>query len=63
LKGEIDCLKDENELNKVELNDIRNQYNDINKELKITKEENEKLKDNFINNLIEDDNNSNFVDE
>jgi hypothetical protein len=63
LKGEIDCLKDENELIKVELNDIRNQYNDINKELKITKEENEKLKDNFINNLIEDDNNSNFVDE
>ena len=63
LKGEIDCLKDENELIKVELNDIRNQYNDINKELKITKEENEKLKDNFINNLIEDDNNSNFEDE
>ena len=57
LKNEIEILKDENEQCKIELNDIRNQYNDLNKELIIAKEENEKLKDNFINNMIEDDNN------
>ena len=56
-KIEIENLKDENEQYKIELNDIRNQFNDLNKELKITKEENEKLKDNFINNMIEEDNN------
>ena len=56
-KIEIENLKDENEQYKIELNDIRNQFNDLNKELKIAKEENEKLKDNFINNMIEEDNN------
>ena len=57
LKKEIDNLKEENEMCKIELNDIRNQYDDLNKELNMAKEENEKLKDNFINNMIEDDNN------
>ena len=57
LKKEINNLKEENEMCKIELNDIRNQYNDLNKELIMAKEENEKLKDNFINNMIEDDNN------
>lgn len=57
LKKGIDNLKEENEMCKIELNDIRNQYDDLNKELNMAKEENEKLKDNFINNMIEDDNN------
>ena len=59
LKNEIELLKDENEQCKIELDDIRNLYNDLNKELKIAKEENEKLKDNFINNMIEDENDNN----
>ena len=59
LKIEIELLKDENEQCKIELDDIRNLYNDLNKELKIAKEENEKLKDNFINNMIEDENDNN----
>ena len=59
LKNEIEILKDENEQCKIELTDIRNQYNDLNKEYNIAKEENEKLKDNFINNMIEEDNSGN----
>ena len=58
LNIEIQNLKNENEQCKIELNDIRNQYNDLNRELNITKEENEKLKDNFINDMIEEDKNS-----
>ena len=58
LNIEIKNLKNENEQCKIELNDIRNQYNDLNRELNITKEENEKLKDNFINDMIEEDKNS-----
>ena len=60
LKEEIEILKDENEQCKVELNDIRNLYNDLNKELNIAYEENEKLKDTFINNILEDDINNNI---
>ena len=58
LNIEIKNLKNENEQCKIELNDIRSQYNDLNRELIITKEENEKLKDNFINDMIEEDKNS-----
>ena len=60
LKEEIEILKDENVQCKVELNDIRNLYNDLNKELNIAYEENEKLKDTFINNILEDDINNNI---
>ena len=69
LKNDIENLKDENDQCKIELNDIRNQYNDINKELKIVKEENEKLKENFINNMIQEEdedninNNNSSIDE
>ena len=57
LENEINKLKYENKLYKKELFDIRNQYNDLFKEINIVKEENEKLKDNIINNMINDDNN------
>ena len=57
LENEINKLKYENKLYKKELFDIRNQYNDLFKEINIVKEENEKLKDNIINNMINEDNN------
>ena len=57
MENEINKLKYENKLYKKELFDIRNQYNDLFKEINIVKEENEKLKDNIINNMINEDNN------
>ena len=60
LENEINRLKYENKQYKKELVDIRNQYNDLFKEINIIKEENEKLKDNIINNMINDDNNEEY---
>ena len=57
LENEINKLKYENKLYKKELFDITNQYNDLFKEINLVKEENEKLKDNIINNMINEDNN------
>ena len=54
--NEINKLKYENKQYKKELVDIRNQFNDLSKEIIIIKEENEKLKDNIINNMINDEN-------
>ena len=61
LLSEINKLKYENKQYKKELVDIRNQYNDLSKELNIIKEENEKLKDNIINNMINDDDNEDDI--
>ena len=55
LLNEINKLKYENKQYKKELIDIRNQFNDLSKEITIIKEENEKLKDNIINNMINDE--------
>ena len=63
LLNENNKLKYENRQYKKELIDIRNQFNDLSKEIIIIKEENEKLKDNIINNMIDDDNNDNINDE
>ena len=60
LMNEINKLKYENKQYKKELVDIRNQFNDLSKEIIIIKEENEKLKDNIINNMINDENNDEF---
>ena len=54
LYSEIKKLKHENKLYKKELVDVRNQFNDLSKELVAVKEENEKLKDNIINNMLND---------
>lgn len=63
LLNENSKLKYENKQYKKELIDIRNQFNDLSKEIIIVKEENEKLKDNIINNMIDDDNNDEINDE
>ena len=63
LLNENSKLKYENKQYKKELIDIRNQFNDLSKEIIIVKEENEKLKDNIINNMINDDNNDDINDE
>ena len=63
LLNENSKLKYENKQYKKELIDIRNQFNDLSKEIIIVKEENEKLKDNIINNMIDDDNNDELNDE
>jgi len=63
LLNENSKLKYENKQFKKELIDIRNQFNDLSKEIIIVKEENEKLKDNIINNMIDDDNNDEINDE
>ena len=55
LLNEINKLKYENKQYKKELIDIRNQFNELSNEKKLLKEENEKLKDNIINNMINDD--------
>ena len=56
----INKLKYENIQYKKELIDVRNQFNDLSKEILNIKEENEKLKDNIINNMINDENNDEF---
>ena len=56
LLSEIEKIKYENKQYKKELDDIRNQFNELTKEIVIIKEENEKLKDNIINNMMNDDN-------
>ena len=63
LENEINKLRYDNKQYKKELFDIRNQYNDLFKEINILKEENEKLKENFINNMINDDNNEEYNEE
>ena len=55
LLNEINKLKYENKQYKKELIDIRNQFNELSNEKKLLKEENEKLKENIINNMINDD--------
>ena len=62
LLNDIKKLKKENKQYKKELIDIKNQYNDLNKELALVKKENEKLKNNIIKKLINDNDDMMFND-